>query len=469
MFRSAAPYIRRHHGNIMVIHIPSALLGTHVLDSTMSDVCLMALLGVKIVIVIGVRSLVDKKLDQIGLSPQYIGNTRVTDEKTLTVIKEMAGFARFEIESRLARSIMVGDANQISVVGGNFYSAQPIGVRGGIDFGYTGKVRRFEKESMELRLNSGDIIVLTCLGYSASGELFNVNSEHLAAQAAGQLSASKVIYITEGEQMIDKRTGELVQSMRVKDTEAFLKYHGLDLNGDVDFQGATNENEAQFGTRPFAEHHGLVSMLRGCAEALKKGAMRAHLIGPHPGTLIQECYTRDGAGTLIAKDLYDDIRPATIQDIPGIQSLIRPLEESGYLVPRSTQELEKDIDHLHVFVRDGCVVAVAMIKPYDEVYGEIGCFAVSPKYRKAGRGDAMLTYLERIAIQMGIKRLFCLSTQTMQWFMERGFIPVRVEALPPSRLEKYNWQRNARVYMKDVMQARALDEEELFMNINRDD
>jgi len=475
MFRSAAPYIRRHRGTTMIIHIPGALLGTHTLDQLMADIALISLLGVKLVLVAGARQQIDAKLMSLGLEASYYGNTRITDSETLQTVKEMSGFARFEVESRLARSLEGGmGTRRVQVVGGNFYTAQPLGVRDGIDFGYTGKVRRVEKESLEARMDAGDIIVLTSVGYSASGEIFNVNSEHLAAQVAGHLKASKVIFITEGQQLVDKRTGKLVQSLRRSDAKEFLKYHSditrEDLEADLDencrLEDQVISRECKVSSEPYLNNYFIVSTVRGCTEALKLGCTRAHIIGPHPGALVQELYTRDGAGTLIAKDLYDDIRQATVQDIPGIVNIIRPLEEAGYLVPRPMEQIEKEIDHFYVFVREEGTVAVATLVPFDEEYGEIGCFAVAPKYRKAGRGDAMLAYMERISAAMGIKKLFVLSTQTMQWFIERGFGPVSVEALPPSRYATYNWQRRARVYMKDVKHPRDLDAEELFMNVN---
>lgn len=44
---------------------------------------------------------------------------------------------------------------------------------------------------------------------------------------------------------------------------------------------------------------------------------------------------------------------------------------------------------------------------------EIGCLAVHPSYRKGGRGDAMLVYLERIAVNAGLTTIFVLSTRSV--------------------------------------------------------
>ena len=79
---------------------------------------------------------------------------------------------------------------------GNFYAAQPFGIINGIDYKYTGIMRRVEVEKIRRVHESNDIVVLTTLGFSPSGELFNVNSESLAAGVAGALKANKVIYFS---------------------------------------------------------------------------------------------------------------------------------------------------------------------------------------------------------------------------------------------------------------------------------
>ena len=91
-----------------------------------------------------------------------------------------------------------------------------------------------------------------------------------------------------------------------------------------------------------------------------------------------------------------------------------------------------------------------------------GCLVVSPRYRKEGRGDSMLSFLERTAISAGVSRLFALSTRTMQWFTERGFVEVPVSELPERRQRTINPARGSKVFMKGLNSPRELDAEELF-------
>ena len=63
----------------------------------------------------------------------------------------------------------------------------------------------------------------------------------------------------------------------------------------------------------------------------------------------------------------------------------------------------------------GLCLACGMIKKYSDTQAEIACLAVHPAYRRSGRGETMLSYLEREAIKLGVSEIFVLSTRTMQW------------------------------------------------------
>jgi len=182
MMRGSANYIAKYRGTTVVLHVPAKLFDIHDTDaeaassasssSTSSttnnvackklvdDISLLWLLGTKVVIVIGVRKLVEERSRQYYNTTEYEhklqryeGSCRVIDETDLRIIKEVAGYARFELESQLARALkrVAGSGGgggathqelDNNVVSGNFFSAQPIGVREGIDYQYTGTLRR---------------------------------------------------------------------------------------------------------------------------------------------------------------------------------------------------------------------------------------------------------------------------------------------------------------------------------------
>jgi acetylglutamate kinase len=233
VFTQCAPYIAQHRGSIMVIHIPSKLFfkqNRETFDAIMDDISILHLLGIQLVLVAGVRDLVDQRIvSETQTSIVYHDGMRVTDEITMHYLKELSGFVRFEVESSLGRGFRgTASVRGVQVISGNFfYSAKPVGVRNGTDFKLTGEVRRIEVDNFKKRLESGDIVLLTSLGHSHSGEVFHVPSELLAAECASKLKASKIIYLTGGEQLVDTRTNKVIQSLRLAQAASLLSLIGM--------------------------------------------------------------------------------------------------------------------------------------------------------------------------------------------------------------------------------------------------
>jgi amino-acid N-acetyltransferase len=483
MFRGSATYIANHRNTIVVFHIPGELLEWEGFSDLMDDISLCWLLGMKPVVIVGCRTQVDDRLmesidtecDITSLSPDgkqvdcqdeegtvRYDSVRVTDLDTLRIVKEEAGFVRFEVERQLGRSLyrhglMDEDSDDGNIVSGNFFSAQPYGVIDGLDFQFTGFPRRVETEKIKQVLNAHDIVLLTSLGVSPSGEIFNVNTEHLASFVAGALKATKVIYFTTNEIAFrEKENKKLVQNLRVSDARKVLQYNNVTVNQAKGF--TYFEHDARL---PLPTKEAFVK-LGWCVSSLERGVKRAHIISPINGALLQELYTRDGSGTLISRDIYEGIRVADVGDVTGIFELIEPLVNAGTLVPRPKNVLEKEIESYYVFTRDSLIVACAQIKLFENGFAEIGCLVVKKEYRSQGRGDAMLGYLERLSVQVGCANIFVLSTQTMEWFVERDFAPVNVGDLPPSRQAIYNHVRKSKIYMKRIEDKRELDAAELW-------
>eukprot|EP00571_Detonula_confervacea_P015400 CAMPEP_0172304588 /NCGR_PEP_ID=MMETSP1058-20130122/5986_1 /TAXON_ID=83371 /ORGANISM="Detonula confervacea, Strain CCMP 353" /LENGTH=1086 /DNA_ID=CAMNT_0013015885 /DNA_START=73 /DNA_END=3333 /DNA_ORIENTATION=+ len=493
MFRGSASYIANHRGTLAVYHIPGELLAWEGFPGLMDDIALTWLLGMKIVLVAGCRHQIDLRLEEIneemdqydnddddGDEENHLGgrvmmsSIRVTDEDTLRVVKEEAGFVRFEIERRLAKSLRLhgglvkGSESLVgNVVSGNFYSAQPFGVVDGIDYCWTGFPRKVEIDRIRQVHETNDIVLLTSLGVSPSGEIFNVNSEFLAANVAGAMSASKIIYFNvHGTSFQNKHTEKPVQNLRVSDAKNLLAHYKMKIHPkgfalvDLD-ESEDGDSPQQLVLRTPGSMETLIKVGYSMV-ALEKGVKRAHILAPENGALVQELYTRDGCGTLISRDIYEGIQRADVNDVSGIYDLIDPLVRSGTLVERPKSTLEKEITSYYVYTRDGLILATGQLKRYEGGYAEIGCLVVSSTYRRVGKGDAMLGYLERLSVQCGAKKVFVLSTQTMEWFVERGFKEVPVESLPPSRQAVYNKKRKSKIYMKEIDGDRDLDAAELW-------
>ncbi len=427
-FRDFSPYINAFRGRTFVIAFGGELIAEEQFATLVHDIALLNSLGVKLVLVNGARPQIEQRLQERGVEMHYVNGLRITDEAALACVKEAAGSVRVEIEALLsmglANSPMAGA--QIRVASGNFVTAQPLGVREGVDYLHTGEVRRIDAEAIRRQLNDKAIVLLSPLGYSPTGEVFNLSAEDVATAAAIELEADKLIYLIDGAglQLDD---GTLVRQLSLDDAETFLDEHA-DL--------------------PEALSKALYSALYACDE----GVNRAHLIDRHQdGSLLLELFTRDGVGTLISADVYEGMGEADIEDVGGILELLAPLENEGVLVRRSRERLEMEIDHFTVVERDGKIIACAALYPFaDEGMGELACMAVHDEYRNEGRGDALLDYIEKQARELEIKQLFVLTTRTAHWFQERGFKPGEIQDLPMAKQELYNFQRRSKVFIKQL-------------------
>ena len=427
-FRQATPYIHAHRGRTFVIAFGGEAVAAGGLASLVHDIALLHGLGIRLVLVPGARPQIEERLAQRGAAIRYVKDLRVTDDAALACVKEAAGVVRVELEALLslglANSPMAGV--RIPVASGNFVTARPLGVIDGIDHCHTGAVRRIDRRALQQRLTDGAVALMPPIGYSPTGEIFNLSAADVAGSAAAAIGADKLIFLTEAGALADPK-GLPVSNLLARDVEGLLAG----------------------GERIPPE---IAACLRAAALACRSGVKRVHLV-PRlvDGALLRELFTRDGIGTLISAEPFEDLRPARVEDVAGILELLRPLEEAGILVRRSRERLETEIEHFFVMERDGTAIACAALYPYlVDGMGELACVAVHPDYRRQQRGDKLLRHIEATARARGLNSLFVLTTQTAQWFRERGFEPASLSALPMEKQALYNYQRNSQVYIRPL-------------------
>lgn len=431
VLRGCAPYVHAHNGRVFVIAFGGEAAERADFDQLIYDVALLHSLGVKLVLVHGVRPQIDARLKARGLEPRFVDGMRVTDRAALDCVKDAAGSLRMDIEARLSTSLAsspMGGA-RIRVASGNWTIARPVGVRSGTDHQFTGEVRRVDVDSIRQVLDQDRIALLSPIGYSPTGEIFNLRAEDVATAAATALGADKLVFITPtnpDQWRLAEDTGDAGQLPQAEGEK--LLASGAQLT-DLDR-----------------------TYLKAALAATRGGVKRVHLVGHQDGALLRELYTRDGVGLMLYSDPdYEAMRDAAIEDVGGVVNLIQPLEQQGVLVPRSREQLELDIAHFNVIVRDGLVIACAALFPFPQnQMGELACVAVHPDYQRAGRAGVLLKRIEAEARQLGLKKLFSLTTHTPHWFIEHGFRKAGVDELPMQKQRLYNYQRNSLVLIKDL-------------------
>ncbi|HBA9862421.1 TPA: amino-acid N-acetyltransferase [Escherichia coli] len=430
-FRHSVPYINTHRGKTFVIMLGGEAIEHENFFSIVNDIGLLHSLGIRLVVVYGARPQIDANLAAHHHEPLYHKNIRVTDAKTLELVKQAAGTLQLDITARLSMSLNNTPLQgaHINVVSGNFIIAQPLGVDDGVDYCHSGRIRRIDEDAIHRQLDSGAIVLMGPVAVSVTGESFNLTSEEIATQLAIKLKAEKMI--------------------------GFCSSQGV-TNDDGDIVSELFPNEAQSRVEAQEEkgdyNSGTVRFLRGAVKACRSGVRRCHLISyQEDGALLQELFSRDGIGTQIVMESAEQIRRATINDIGGILELIRPLEQQGILVRRSREQLEMEIDKFTIIQRDNTTIACAALYPFpEEKIGEMACVAVHPDYRSSSRGEVLLERIAAQAKQSGLSKLFVLTTRSIHWFQERGFTPVDIDLLPESKKQLYNYQRKSKVLMADL-------------------
>jgi amino-acid N-acetyltransferase len=442
-FRHASPYINAQRNQVMVLAMSGESLAHSNLENIIHDIALLNSLGIRLVIVFGARPQVDSILKQNNVSSRFHFTNRqllrITSEDMMPYVLSAYGRLRSELEAKLSMGVINSPMQgaKINVVSGNFVMAKPHGITDGIDLGLTGQVRKIDVTSIQQHLQNQSVILVPATGYSMSGDVFNLSYEALAAEMAIRLNADKLIFFG-SESGLQNEQGELLHQLTVKQA-----LHFVDLLDDAS-NVAENTHD-----HPHLEPS-QINQLLAAAHACQTGVRRVHLLSyTHDGALLEELFTRDGHGTMVSVDEFDQIRPAKLEDTNGILSLIRPLEEQGFLVRRSKELLETELDYFLVEVRDNAIIACVGLYPFpNDNSAELSCFAVDPDYRKMGRGDRLLEAVTQRALSQSFSKLFVLTTKTEQWFKERGFEQVLPNTLPGDK--NYNTSRNAKVLMKKI-------------------
>ena len=99
--------------------------------------------------------------------------------------------------------------SDIRVASGNFVTAKPLGVRDGVDLVHTGEVRKIDVPGISDRLDHNELVLLSPLGYSPTGEIFNLALEDVAAATAIALNAEKLIFLMDTPGVVTGRRAEL--------------------------------------------------------------------------------------------------------------------------------------------------------------------------------------------------------------------------------------------------------------------
>jgi amino-acid N-acetyltransferase len=425
--RGVAPYVHAHRGRTFVVAFSGGLIEAGALSALVQDLSLLNAMGVKLVLVHGSRPQVQAQLALKGVAARFHADVRVTDSAALECAKEAAGEIRLDIEAAFSQGLPSTPMahSKIRVVSGNFVVARPLGVIDGVDYELTGVVRKVDAEAIRFSLSNGSIVLISPLGFSPTGEAFNLTMEDIACAVATAIKADKLIFLTEVDG-VRGAGGELQTELTLESADKLL------ASGQLAADAAFN--------------------LRYATKACRGGVARSHIL-PYAldGGVLAELFTHDGVGTMIAPEDLEQLRDATPDDVGGIIKLLEPLEADGTLVKRPRELIEREIERFTVLEHDGIIFGCAALYPFaEEKMGELAALTVHPDFQGYGDGERLMKRIEARARAAGIQKLFVLTTRTAHFFIRRGYKPATVDDLPAARQHMFNWQRRSQVLLKQL-------------------
>ena len=406
-FRHTAPYINSHRGTTVVVGLRQGATADKNFINVVHDLALMHSLGVRLVVVHEQRSFDSEAL-------------------TLTNVDKAVAEA-LEERTYIERMFSMGLPNsplhnaRLRVISGNFITARPVGVINGVDQVGRGLVRHVDVAGITHALDGSAICLISTLGHSPAGEVFNLSALDVMGAVSRSLGADKLIVMSDFDG-INSVDGTLQRQMTVDAARQILETSDQD------------QKEA---------------LMLAC-DACDSGVPRSHLISyALDGGLLKELYTHDGIGTLISPDEYEQIKTAEGHDLSGILELIRPLQQAGVLAERSNEEVERTLDKFTVITKDSRVIAcAALLDNASDKIAEIASVATHPDYRDSGHGERLVAALVDAARQSELERVYVRTTQTGHWFQELGFTMSLLDELPESEKEKANVDRNSNILVR---------------------
>jgi amino-acid N-acetyltransferase len=412
-------YIPRFREKTFVLAIDGAIVTDDNFPNLLLDIAVLRSLNIRILIVHGAAQQIAGLAAERGLTPSNLDGTGVTDANTLQVSLTAA--------NRLTHEILEGlSANDLRAVSTNAIIAHPLGIVGGVDHQFTGKVERVDVEMLQTLLSQGIVPVIPPLGFDGDGKTYRVNSDAIAFSLADQLRASKLIFLTTVDGLT--RSGVLVRQILVGDLKALLTPPQADWPAN------------------------LVSKARHSVAACEAGVQRVHIInGEVDEGLLAEVFSNEGIGTLVHANEYTQIRRALKKDIRALLNLTKNSVASAELVKRTRTAMEKQVGDYFLFEIDKNPVGCVALHIYPEQNkGELAFLFVAPSHENQGIGVKLIQFVERRARELGLSELITLSTQAFTYFISKGgFHEGTPDDLPPSRREKYDASgRRSKVLVK---------------------
>ena len=406
--RGILQYVPQFRGGIFVIAVDGLVAASENFANVLLDIGVLHSLNIKVVLVHGAGQQVRELAAERGVEISGDDGTGVTDAATLELSVDAISRLTSKLMQRLTSIRLRG-------VTANAIAAHPAGVINGVDLQMTGRIDKVDSSGLRTFLDEGMIPVVAPLGFDSKGGELRLNSDAVAVAVGEALGAQKVLFLSHG--IARDASGGRVRKLSVSEAESLA-----DEVGDG----------GPLGRR-------LRSILKFAARACASGVPRVHLLdGMQDEALLGEVFSNEGVGTMVYSDSYDEVRPATEEDVPAIVSMIRQSVKDEELLMRNRQDILGRLGDYYVLEVDGNPVGTIAVHPFvAEGAAELACLFIRKDHEHQGYGRRLVGFAEKTAREGGASRVFALTTQAVEFFRGAGFEEASVEALPGARREQY--------------------------------
>jgi len=422
--REILRYVPHFRDKLFVIALDGAIVEDDNFSNLLLDISLLRSLRIGVALVHGAGQQIERLAHEVGVTPSNIDGTGITDAETLRLALSAANRVTHEILEGLS-------ANDLRGAYSNALVAHPKGILQGVDHQLTGRVERVDTVLLQGLLERDVIPVIPPLGCDGEGHTYRLNSDAVAVEVAKSLHAVKLIYLTTFAGI--ESEGGLVRQLTVEEAYELLRQH-----------------PARMSTRE-------ISKLEQSARAARDGVPRVHIIdGRVEEGLLAEVFSNEGIGTLVYANEYQAIRPAKRKDVRAVFAMMQAAMDKDELIRRTRADIERSIDDFFVFEVDRNPVGCVAVHYYPaERKAEIACVCVSPNHENQGIAAKLIQYAESQARIHDVAQIFCLSTQAVNYFVQkRGFQLGSPDDLPPPRRERYERNgRRSQVLVKRIVTA----------------
>jgi len=436
LIREVFMYAQRFAGKRFVIMISSGVIEDPRFPSLVRDLAILHKSGIQILLVPGAGKRIDDVLGAYGYTSQIVGGIRISPEEHMPFIK----MAAFDVANKLMTQL---SSLTVDSVIGSWVRARGLGVVNGVDFLETGLVSRVDGRLLAKVLEDGMVPILPCIGWSSTGNPYNISSQELATYLAETLEAEKLFFLTDSVQLLEDewklpKEGTVVHEGQIIRLSVPAAKGFLSLNSD-------RSEDLKYG------------FVKLAARAAAQGVERVHIInGRIEGVILKEIFSSLGFGAMVHSDPFESIRDMGPEDIPSVLDIMEPNIQSGLLLRRDQQDLERLHPEFVVFESDGAIHGCGALHRYRDGSAEIAAIAVDPHYEALGLGQKIVGYLIGKARRLAIPKVLVLTTRAGDWFETLGFVKATPDDLPEERRASYNPQRNSRVFLLSQEVLRTL-------------